>query len=158
NSGSIFSSKPHMHITSAQTTTASTSTPPLIGTNTFHSFSRVVDMEFHGRPVSLEPDGIFTRAHSFASPAFGERLRWECDGIFGSDLMLVNARKELIARFDASNFAWSKVGKLHIVNGGISGEALDEIVVSGCGMLEHERRRKKNSSSSSGGAVAGVAA
>ena len=65
--------------------------------------------------------------------------------------MLVNQKKEWIARFDASLFAMSKQGKLHIVNGGINGVALDEIVVSGCAMVQHERRRRAASSSGGGG-------
>ncbi|KAI4151034.1 MAG: hypothetical protein LQ341_000983 [Variospora aurantia] len=144
-SGSVFSSKPHMTISQAS------SPRTTIGTATFHSLSRTIDLEFHGSAVPFESEGIFTRAYAYASPAFGERLRWECDGIWGADLVLVNARKEWIARFDASLFSMSKTGKIHVVHGGITGAALDEVVVSGCAMMQHERRRR----SSSGGAGVG---
>ncbi|KAL8931709.1 MAG: hypothetical protein Q9216_007102 [Gyalolechia sp. 2 TL-2023] len=144
NSGSVFSSKPHMTIANA-------SSSQTIGTATFHNWSRTIDLEIHGRPIPFESEGFFTRSYAFSSPAFGERLRWECDGIFGADLVLVNARKEWIAKFDASLFSMSKTGKLHVVNGSITGVALDEIVVSGAAMVQHERRRRANSGGGGGG-------
>lgn len=98
---------------------------------------------------------MFTRAYAFSSPAFGEKLRWECDGIWGADLVLVNGRKEWLARFDASLFSMSKTGKIHVVNGGITGVALDEIVVSGCAMVQQERRRRAASSGGGGGGGGG---
>ncbi|KAI4114536.1 MAG: hypothetical protein LQ338_007993, partial [Usnochroma carphineum] len=55
NSGSLFSSKPHMTISQPSSKT-------VIGTATFHNWSRTIDLEFHGRPVSFESEGIFTRA------------------------------------------------------------------------------------------------
>lgn len=64
--------------------------------------------------------------------------------------MLVNGRREWIARFDASLFSMSKTGKIHVVNGGINGAALDEIVVSGCAMVQHERRRRASSGGGGG--------
>ncbi|KAI4088977.1 MAG: hypothetical protein LQ344_005729 [Seirophora lacunosa] len=159
NSGSAFSSKPHMTISQPSSRPGGGgggNTPAVVGTATFHTWSRTIDLELHGRPVPFESEGFFTRAYAYASPAFGERLRWECDGVWGADLVLVNARKEWIARFDASLFSMTKTGKIHVVHGGITGAALDEIVVSGCAMMQHERRRR----SSSGGAAdaAGAAA
>ena len=70
--------------------------------------------------------------------------------------MLVNGRKEWIARFEASTFSMSKTGTIHVVHGGISGMALDEIMVSGCAMVEQQRRRRNsNGAASGGGAAAG---
>ncbi|KAI4138252.1 MAG: hypothetical protein L6R39_006887 [Caloplaca ligustica] len=148
NSGSVFSSKPHMTI--SQPAPSDPASKTIIGTATFHSWSRTIDLEFHGRPVSFESEGIFTRSYAYSSPAFGERLRWECDGVWGADLVLVNGRREWIARFDASLFSMSKTGKIHVVNGGINGAALDEIVVSGCAMVQHERRRRASSGGGGG--------
>ncbi|KAL8651454.1 MAG: hypothetical protein Q9210_003250, partial [Variospora velana] len=69
NSGSVFSSKPHMTI--SQPSSPGTA----IGTATFRNWSRTIDLEFHGRAVPFESEGMFTRAYAYASPAFGERLR-----------------------------------------------------------------------------------
>ncbi|KAL8759054.1 MAG: hypothetical protein Q9184_003743 [Pyrenodesmia sp. 2 TL-2023] len=144
-------SKPHITIHHPSSSSSSSSNPgPTIGTVEFHSFSRTIDLHIHNLPIAFQPDGIFTRAYAYHSPSFGEKLRWECDGIWGSDLVLVNGRKEWIARFEASVFAVSKAGKIHIADGGIGGKALDEIVVSGYAMVQHERRRRNN------GAAAGA--
>ncbi|CAL8584890.1 hypothetical protein XPA_010473 [Xanthoria parietina] len=148
NAGTMFSSKPHMTITSASGST--------MGSATFHNSSRTIDLQLHEQPVAFESEGMFTRAYAYQSPAFGERLRWECEGIWGSDLVLVNGRKEWIARFEASTFSMSKTGTIHVVHGGISGMALDEIMVSGCAMVEQQRRRRNsNGAASGGGAAAG---
>lgn len=140
NSGSIFSSKPHMRIFrgSAQTTP--------IGTADFHNYSRTVDLTIQGRPVSMDASGLFTRSHVFQS-SIGP-LQWEGDGIFSNDLVLVNERKEWLAKFHNSAFAMGKEGKLEISNGEITGVFLDEIVVSGLAMIEHQRRRRNNNVSS----------
>ena len=70
--------------------------------------------------------------------------------------MLVNAQNEWIARFDAGTWSMSKSGKLMIANGGISGFALDEIVVTGCAMVQKERRTKQNKGACGGGFAAGM--
>ncbi|KAI4259643.1 MAG: hypothetical protein L6R42_004477 [Xanthoria sp. 1 TBL-2021] len=154
NSGGILSSTPHMTISQPQS--PNNPTPAVIGTATFHNMKRTIELEFQGQLVSMDSEGIFSRSYAFMSPAFGQRLWWECDGIWGADLVLVNARKEWIAKFDSSLFSWSKLGKLHISNGAISGATLDEIVVSGCAFMQHERRRR-NRSSAGGGAASGGA-
>ncbi|KAL9628563.1 MAG: hypothetical protein Q9204_005810 [Flavoplaca sp. TL-2023a] len=146
NSGSLFSSKPHMKISQAS------STPPTtIGTATFHSWSRSIDLELHGHAIPFEPEGSFTRAYAYNSPAVGQKLRWEADGVSGADLVLVNVTGEWIARFDASLWSMSKTGKIHIVNGGITGTALDEIVVSGCAMAQRQRKKRRRNTSGGGG-------
>lgn len=146
NSGGMFSSKPHM-------TVRNPSSGQAIGTATYHSWSRTVDLEVHGRPIAFESSGIFTRSYNFSSPAFGERMKWECDGFWGADLVLVNSRNDWIAKFDASLFSMSKAGKLHVVNGSINGVALDEIVVSGAAMVhvQNEARKAMNNGLSAGG-------
>ncbi|KAI4112070.1 MAG: hypothetical protein LQ339_000077 [Xanthoria mediterranea] len=154
NSGGIFSSTPH--ITISQPQTANNSTPAVVGTATFHNMKRSIELDVHGQPISMDSEGIYTRSYGFMSPAFGQRLWWECEGIWGADLVLANARKEWIAKFDSSLFSWSKVGKLYIANGAISGAALDEILVGGCAFLQHERRRRSRSSAGGGAASGGA--
>ncbi|KAL8663188.1 MAG: hypothetical protein Q9168_008138 [Polycauliona sp. 1 TL-2023] len=149
NSASLFSSKPHMTITSSASGSA-------IGTATFHNWSRGIDLEIHGHALTFDSEGMFTRAYGYHSPAFGgEKLRWESDGFWGGDLVLVNGRKEWIARFDASMFSMSKTGKIQVVNGGIMGAALDEIIVTGCAMVEMQRRRRRSNAAGAGAAGGG---
>ncbi|KAL9610492.1 MAG: hypothetical protein Q9167_004801 [Letrouitia subvulpina] len=151
NHGSVFSSKPHMRIT-APSPSSSSSDAPVLGTATFHCWSRRVDLTFGPNSSELGRAGFFTRSMTFVSPAFGgQTLTWQCDGLFGSDLVLVTEQKEWLAKFDHAAFSWSKEGKLHIVNGSIGGPALDEIVTSGFAMMEHERRRKASQSAGGGG-------
>lgn len=57
-----------------------------------------------------------------------------------SDLVLVNAKKEWIAKFLNASFSISKQGKLEIVNRDLDGEILDQVVISGMAMIEQERR------------------
>ncbi|KAL8688073.1 MAG: hypothetical protein Q9218_005925 [Villophora microphyllina] len=148
NSAGLFSKKPHMRISSSQAST-------IIGAVTFHSMSRRVDLEIHGHEVAFEPAGTLTTSYEYASLAFGDSLKWKRDG-WGSNLVLVNSKKEWIARFDAASFALKKVGKLEIGNGGIAGVALDEIVVTGLAMVELENRKRTHSSA--GAAAAGASA
>lgn len=140
NLGSIFSSKPHMRIFRG-----SDQTNPPIGTADFRKLSRAVDLTIQGRPVSMEATGFFARGHGFPSSIVGP-LQWESDGVFGSDLVLVNERQEWLAKFHNSAFAVSKEGKLEISNGEISGAFLDEIVVSGLAVIEYRRRRRNRQS------------
>ncbi|KAI4163490.1 MAG: hypothetical protein LQ342_002997 [Letrouitia transgressa] len=153
NHGTIFSSKPHMRVTAPSSSSSSSSNAPILGTATFHSWSRRVDITVGPHSAELARPGFFTRSLAYVSPAFGgQTLTWQCDGIFGSDLVLVNEQKEWLAKFDHAAFSWSKEGKLHIVNGSIGGLALDEIVTTGFAMMIHERRRKQNSGGGGGGA------
>jgi hypothetical protein len=46
----------------------------------------------------------------------------------------------------------TKEGKLEIVDRGMPKEVLDEVVVSGLAMIEHERRRRSNAAAGGGGA------
>ena len=113
----------------------------MIGTVTFHGTSRRVDMEMRGQAVELSPDGLFTKSHSFRSGT--DMLKWKSDGVFTSDLVLVNAKKEWIAKFLNAAFSVSKQGKLEIVNRDLDGEILDQVVVSAMAMIELERRRRE---------------
>ncbi|KAI4230625.1 MAG: hypothetical protein LQ352_008431, partial [Teloschistes flavicans] len=129
-------------------------TSALVGTATFHSFSRRIDLALHGQEVLLEPEGLFTRSHGFASPAFGgERLKWQYEGHGGgADMVLVNSRKEWMAKLE------KKAARLVIGDGGISGGvALDEIVVSALAMMELEKRTSEaaQAASEAAGAAAG---
>ena len=160
NSGSIFSAKPHILITAgdspaSSSTFASPSNPSggVVGSITFPKFSRHLDLEIHGQPITLNSAGWFSNGMVFDSAASGgEKLTWERESVFGSGLVMRNTRNEWIAKFDRSMFTMSKVGKLELPGPEVSGPLLDEVVVSGIAIVELARRRRNNSS---GAAAAG---
>ncbi|MCJ1429226.1 hypothetical protein MMC29_007139 [Sticta canariensis] len=148
NSGTIFSSKPHMRFCRPPTTSSTLETQ--IGSASFRTWSRRLELEFGSSAVHLEPKGFFTRSMEFQSSV--GPLTWQHDSAFGRDLRLVNAEGNWLARFEGTVFAWSKSGKLEISGGVQWGPGLlDEIVISGIAMVEAERRRRRNNSGGGGG-------
>ncbi|KAL8877769.1 MAG: hypothetical protein Q9192_008603 [Flavoplaca navasiana] len=123
------------------------SKPGVIGTSAFSK------LDFHGHSVDMS---LSHHSLTYVSPAFEQRLWWETDGEWGVDLVLVDAKKELIAQIDASLSGCSTFGQLHISNGAIDSAALDEIVVSGCAFLQYERRRRNRTSAGGGAATGGA--
>lgn len=79
-------------------------------------------------------------------------LRWEHEGAFTANLCCVTERGEWVARFDRASLSMTKEGKLEIVDREMPKEVLDEVVVSGLAMIEHERRRRSNAAAGGGGA------
>ena len=57
---------------------------------------------------------------------------------------------EWVARFDNAAWSFKKEGKIEIVDAGFPQGILDEIVVSGLAMIEHERRRRSRSNGGGG--------
>lgn len=68
--------------------------------------------------------------------------------MFTANLCCVTERGECVARFDNANWSMTKEGKLEIVDRGMPKGVLDEVVVSGLAMIEHQRR---NNGASGGG-------
>lgn len=148
NSGLLFSSKPHMTIRNANQ-------GAVVGTVTFPSFSRRIDLTLHDQKVDLESTGIMSLSHRFKSPR-GNVLKWKRDGMFsGGDLVCLDetadASAQLVSRFEMSRFSISKMGKFE-VSPAVQGVVLDEVVVSLLAMLEYMRRRRSQSSGGGGGA------
>lgn len=142
NSGSLFSSKPHMRICRPPTSSSALETQ--IGSASFRAWGRTVDMEFGSSTAFLKPKGLFTRSTEFQSSV--GPLTWQYDSVFRSAFRLVNAEGEWLARFEGITFSWRKTGKLEIAGGVQWGPGLlDEIVISGVAMVEAERTRNNNS-------------
>lgn len=78
-------------------------------------------------------------------------LKWKHEGAFTVNLCCVTERGEWVARFDNTTWSMKKEGKLEIVDRGMPKGVLDEVVVSGLAMIEHERRRRSNASAGGGG-------
>lgn len=121
--------------------------PGVIGTAAFGK------LDFHGHSVDMSLHHHYLK---YMSPAFKQQLCWETDGDWGVDLVLVNAKKEVVAKIDASLSGCSTFGQLHISNGAIGTAALDEIVVSGCAFVQYERRRRSRTSAGGGAATGGA--
>ena len=147
NSGGLFSSKPHIKINAAAGTQ--------VGTVTFHTWSSDMDLTIHNRSSLLKRAGFLTSAHEFNSVATGGSLKWKKDGVFsGGDMLCLDQREQLVARFQRSGWAMSKEGKLEL-SPGVSGVLMDEIITSGIAMVEYARRQR---SAGAGAAGAGGAA
>lgn len=144
NSGSVFSSKPHIRIQNAMTGAE-------VGSVTFRSFSSSMDLTVHGRDFTFDKPRIFTTTHEFRSLATGQTLKWKRDGMFaGGDLKCVNERGELYALFEISLWAMSKDGKFEL-GPAVQGPLMDEIVVSGIAAVEFHRRQRRSSAGGGGG-------
>ncbi len=145
NSGGLFSSKPHLRIYEAATDSE-------IATITFHSISSDIDMTIQNRPILLSKSGFFTSAHGFQSLATGGSFKWKSDGVFScGDMICLDEREQLVARFKSSGGAMKKEGKFELGEG-VNGVLMTEVVVSGIAMYEYMRRQRNCSSAAAGAA------
>ncbi|KAL8919589.1 MAG: hypothetical protein Q9208_006706 [Pyrenodesmia sp. 3 TL-2023] len=147
--GGLFNFKPHMTISRPAESPKTRATT--VGTANFHRRSTIMDLEIHGHPVPFYPEkqirGLadpkrvawVTRSYAYQSPAFKQQMRWEMYGNQGADMMLVDERRRWLARFDTFMFMMKTTGRIEVV-GSITGAALDEIVVGGCAMVQHEKK------------------
>ena len=65
--------------------------------------------------------------------------------MFTADLGCATERRAWVAGFDNAAFSMGKQGKIEVGNRDFPQGVLDEIVVSGLAILEHERRMRSNS-------------
>lgn len=138
---SLFGSKPHMHFYRPSTPSSALETH--IGSASFHTWSRTVDLEFGSSRVSLKHKGPFTRSAQFQSTV--GPCTWEYKSILGSSIRLVNAEGNWLARLESKGCSQSKGGKLEIAGIVQWGPGLlDEIVISGMAMVEADRKQSAN--------------
>ena len=136
--GSLFSSKPDVTVYRNDTST-------VVGTVTFHSFSRSIDLVIHNNPIALASMGLFTSAHewtSLATTAEGNPMRfiWKSDhGFNGGDMICLDQQRKICAKFEASMWALQKDGKFE-VGPFVSVVVIDEVIVTGLAMLELRKR------------------
>ena len=146
-------SKPHVTVHSA------TNPARVIGTATFHHFSSRIDVVVHGHAITLESRGPFKSGCKYVSPAAqGASRVWKSEGVFsGSDMVCLDGREQIVARFEASTWAVKKAGKFDLgPSVRENGPAMDEVVVVGVAMLEDRRRKNSGSSGGAGGGGAGA--
>ena len=147
NSGGLFSSKPHVKINAA--------TGNQVGTITFHMMSSDMDLTIHNQSMLLKKAGFLSSAHEFNSVATGGSFKWKKDGFFsGGDMLCLDQREQMVARFQHSGWAMKKEGKFEL-SPGVSGILMDEIVTSGVAMVEYLRRQRASSAGAAGAAGGG---
>lgn len=150
NSGGPFSSKPNVTIYKGDTDT-------VVGTATFHSFSREIEMVIHNNPIALTSSGMLTSARewtSLATTTDGNRMsfKWKMDGIIsGGDMICLDQQDKVCARFQNSTWALQKDGKFE-VGPFVSGVLMDEVIVTGLAMLEERSRKRKSGAAASAAA------
>lgn len=150
---SLSGPKPHMHFCHPSTPSSALETH--IGSASFHSLSRTIDLEFGSSSVSFKPKGSFTRSFQFQSTV--GPCTWEYESILGSNIRLVNAEGNWLARLESKPHSESKGGQMEIAGIVQWGPGLlDEIVISGMAMMEADRR--VHYYSTAGGDVAGAGA
>lgn len=153
NSGGLLSSKPHV-------TVCKGNTGIVVGTATFHSFSRDVEMVIHNNPVALSASGILSNAGEWTSLATttdgrSMRFKWKMDGLFnGGDMICLDQQDKVCAKFENSMWALQKDGKFE-VGPFVSGVLMDEVIVTGLAMLEARRRQSRSSAGASAAAGGG---
>ncbi|KAK4694743.1 hypothetical protein P7C71_g2885, partial [Lecanoromycetidae sp. Uapishka_2] len=146
----IFSSKPNIEIFHP------TNPSQPIATIYFHKMGGDIDITLHGRQISFAKSGFWKSSHEWQSPNLGgERLRWKRDGYWSAgDLVCLDGREQMVARFAISNWSVSKSGKIElgpaVMGGSGHGEAMDEIVVSGIAMHEYCMRQQNASAGVAG--------
>ena len=146
NSGGLFSAKPHIKIFAANTGAQ-------VGTVTFRKMSSDMDLTVHDRPTILNRPSFMTYAHEFQSVATGASFKWKRDGVFsGGDMLCLDQREQLVAKFLMANWAMKKGGKFEL-SPGVNGMLMDEIVTSGIAMVEWRRKQRAASSAAAGGAA-----
>lgn len=134
NNGGLFCEKPHVTVYKGTTGTA-------VGSATFHSFTREIEMVIHNHPLTLSSAGLFTSTHEWTSLATTTegtrmRLKWKKDG---RDMICLDQQENVCAKFENSVWALQKDGKFE-VGPCVNGIRMDEIVVTGLAMLEAKRR------------------
>ena len=124
--------KPHLIVAAA-------SSPAPIATALFHDFRSHIDVVVRGTPLTLHSRGITESGHSYISPALGgEEVVWKRESMVGKDMRCEDGNGSLLARFKFNSWAWKKCGTLEVMAAGADGgRAMEEIVVTGMVMMEH---------------------
>lgn len=132
--------KPHLTVYKADTGI-------VVGTVTFRSISRTIQIVLHNNPIALTAKGIFTSAYgwtSLATTAAGTPMRFTWKSVHnlaGGDLICLDQQGYACSKYNASSFALTKAGKFEI-GPSVTGILMDEVIVTGLAMLELKRRNR----------------
>ncbi|MCJ1273720.1 hypothetical protein MMC21_001513 [Puttea exsequens] len=148
-----FSSKPQVEIFSNANKDDTS-----IATLHFHKFDQVTDIMIHGHAIAFRQAKFTSTTRSWPSAAApGATFTWRCDKFWGGDFVCLDSQERLVAKLDSKHFTRtsSKEEGTVEVAWGVEGGLLDEIVVTGVGVIE-ARRRSRNASITAGSGVTGL--
>ena len=109
-----------------------------LGTVSFHTLSSCIDVTLHDQSVRLTSKGTLKNGYSFVSQTFrNETMTWKREGGFKDLAMVcVDGEDVPVARIFASDWSVKELGKMELLGPKAqSGDALDEIVVTGLAIL-----------------------
>ena len=126
--------KPHLIVAAA-----ASSSPAPIATALFHDFRSHIDVVVRGTPLTLHSRGIAKSGHAYISPALGgAEVVWKRESMVGKDMRCEDGNGSVLARLKFNSWAWKKCGTLEVMAAGADGgRAMEEIVVTGMVMMEH---------------------
>ena len=138
---------PRMTISKAETNS-------VVGTVTIHPLSKNMDLVVHGKPICLEASSALTTGRAFTSQAAaGRRFKWTFDSAIFRDMVCMDDRDKVVAKFDGSSSLTSG-DNYFTVEPEFEGELLEEILISGLAMME--RRAQRNRHGFGGTVVSGI--
>lgn len=125
--------KPHLTI-------CTPASPVPIATAVFHDFYSHIDVLIRSTPITLNSRGLLRSGHSYISPALGgAEIVWKRENIVGMDMRCEDGKGSVLARFKFSHWGFKKCGSLELMGMGAGGgRVMEEIVVMGMVMVEHE--------------------
>lgn len=152
NSGSMFSSKPHMRIARASSDRPNGGVYVEIGGVTFHLFSPV-EIDVHERRCALQRVGFWRPRRIFQSSSAGT-LTWVSQSSWTIRLALYNSRNEVLARVSRPGFSGRKYARVELASPDIQGTFLDEVIVSALAVIQ-QMIRERSAAAGGGAAAAG---
>jgi hypothetical protein len=132
------SKKPHLTIQSA-------STNATIGTFVFHSLASRIDATIHGHSFPMTSHGLFKLDYSYESLAFrGTKMTWKprkkTDEL---NMVLLDDKAIPVARFEPSNWALKKNGKMELLGPSLKNEkVMDEVVATGLAVIHYRQMQR----------------
>jgi hypothetical protein len=128
-----------------QLTIQSTSTNATIGTFVFHTWTCRIDATVHNHSFSMTTHGLFKPDYSYESPAFGSmKMTWKprkkTDEL---NMVLLDDQAMPVARFEPSNWALKKNGKMELLGPSLKNEeVMDEVVATGLAVIHYRQMQR----------------
>ena len=128
-----------------QLTIQSTSTNSIIGRFVFHLLTSRIDATVHAHYFSMTSHGLFKLDYSYESPAFGGmKMTWKprkkTDEL---NMVLLDDQAMPVARFEPSNWAVKKNGKMELLWMSLRNEeVMDEVVATGLAVIHYRQMQR----------------